>query len=148
MPGKRGVSERPPLPGEPQAEKRRRLCSKVVSANVITRSRYRADSRADRGSPLPCVRRPREYRRIPAASEAHSALADSDTVDSAAENEMTTYMVADARPSASSPPGPQGPPPTRTEETIRHLADSVAHLTGQLQTMQERLDRQGREYEQ
>ena len=60
---------------------------------------------------------------------------------------MTTYMVADARPSASSLPGPQEPPPMRTEETIRHLADSVAHLTGQLQTMQERLDRQGREYE-
>src|SRR3954466_1367704 len=57
-------------------------------------------------------------------------------------------MGSAARPSASSPPGPQGPPPTRTEETIRHLADSVAHLTGQLQTMQEHLDRQGREYEQ
>src|SRR3954463_10241724 len=36
----------------------------------------------------------------------------------------------------------------RTKETIRHLADSVAHLTEQLQTMQERLDRQGQEYEQ
>src|SRR3954471_23046992 len=78
----------------------------------------------------------------------HSALADSDTIDSAAENEMMTYMVADARPPASSPPGPQEPLPMRTEETICHLANSVAQLTEQLQTMQERLDRQGQEYEQ
>src|SRR5947208_10534730 len=36
----------------------------------------------------------------------------------------------------------------RTEETVRHLANSIAHLTKQLQTMQEHLDRQGQEYEQ
>src|SRR5436190_13913493 len=36
----------------------------------------------------------------------------------------------------------------RTKEAIHHLADSVAHLTEQLQTMQGRLDRQGQEYEQ
>ena len=35
-----------------------------------------------------------------------------------------------------------------TEETVRHLANSIAYLTEQLQTMQERLDRQGQEYEQ
>src|SRR5436189_1186093 len=141
-PCKRSVFDRLSFLHEPQAEKRRHLCGKVVSANVITRSRYRSDPQAGQGAPPPRVRQPRGYRRVPTASDAHSALADSDTVDSAAENEMTTYMVADARPSTSSPPGPQGPPPTRTEETIRHLADSVAHLTGQLQTMQERLDRQ------
>src|SRR3954470_3603836 len=60
---------------------------------------------------------------------------------------MTTYMVADAQPSASSPPGQQEPPPMGTEETVRHLANSIAHLTEQLQTMQERLDRQDQGYE-
>ena len=61
---------------------------------------------------------------------------------------MTTYMVADARPSTSSPPGRQESLPMGTKETVRYLANSIAHLTEQLQTMQERLDRQGQEYEQ
>src|SRR4051812_10909238 len=148
IPRRRSVFDRLSPHSEPRPEKRRRLCGRVVSVNVITRSRYRSGSQADPEALPPRVHQSRGYHRIPTTSEAHSALADSDTVDSAAENEMTTYMVADARPSASSPPGPQEPLPMRTEETIRHLVDSVAHLTEQLQTMQERLDRQGQEYEQ
>src|SRR4051812_13292412 len=126
---RRSVFDRLSPHSEPRPEKRRRPCSEVVSVNVITRSRYRSGSQADPEAFLPRVRQSRGYHRLPTASEAHSALADSDTFDSAAENEMTTYMVADARPSASSPPGPQEPMSMRTEETIRHLADSVAHLT-------------------
>src|SRR3954471_22119330 len=61
---------------------------------------------------------------------------------------MTTYMVADTQATTSKRPGQQEPPPMGIEETVRHLANSIAHLMEQLQTLQERLDRQGQEYEQ
>src|SRR4051812_34796721 len=73
------------------------------------------------------------------ASDAHSALTDNRTVDSAIEIEMTTNMVADTRAATFNPPGQQEPPPVGTEEIVRHLTNSIAHLTEQMQTMQERL---------
>src|SRR3954465_3850894 len=69
-------------------------------------------------------------------------------VDSAVEIEITTNMVADTRATTSNPPGQQEPPPMGTEEMVRHLANSIAHLTEQLQTMHGGLDRQGTGYEQ
>src|SRR4051812_23118783 len=57
-------------------------------------------------------------------------------------------MVADTRAITSSPPDQQGPLPMEKEEMVRHLANSIAHHTEQLQTIHERLDRQSQSDEQ
>src|SRR3954471_19105857 len=119
-----------------------------VSVNVATRSKRRSDPGAGIEALPPRVHRPRRRRQTPATSDAHSALADDETVDSAAETEKTTNMVADIRATTSSPPGQQEPLPMGTEEMVRHLANSIANLTEQVQNMHERLDSQNRGDEQ
>ena len=74
-------------------------------------------------------------------SDAHSALADDETIDSATKFEKTTNMVADTKAATSSPLDQQGPLPMGTEEMVRHLENTVAHLTEQLQTIHKCLDR-------
>src|SRR3954469_22267853 len=57
-------------------------------------------------------------------------------------------MVADTMAATSSLPGQREPLPMGTEEMVRHLANSIANLTEQVQNMHERLDRQDRGDEQ
>src|SRR4051812_26522369 len=116
--------------------------------NAVTRSQYQLGTGMGVEAPPPCSHRPRKRQQTPMASDAHSALADDETIDSAAKIEKTTNMVADTRATTSSPPGQREPFPMGTEEMMRHLANSIANLTEQVQNMHERLDRQDRGDEQ
>src|SRR4051812_38541364 len=113
----------------------------TVSVNIVTHSQSRLGTRMGVEELPPHTHRSRRCQQVLMMSDAHSALADDETVDSATEFEKTTNIFADTRAATSSSPNQQGPLPMGTEEMVRHLANTITHLTEQLQTIHERLDR-------
>lgn len=114
----------------------------TVLVNIVTRSQLRPGTRMGDEAFLPHTYQSRMRQQVPMTSDAYSALANDKMIGSAAEFEKKTNMVADTRTATSSPPDQQGPLPMGAEEMVCHLANTVDHLTEQLQTIHEHLDRQ------